>query len=256
VKKSLLIGLLVVTGCKGARSFLLGDPEAIPTMRPLPPPAPPPTSDLVPIPPHTATVPMKLADGTVASVDYTEAYQSKMAGQFMRAHLLLETKAFSENGTKDEQRLLREICTEQKDTDCVDKCNAYLSGKPYESIYEKSLRLAAKDPKTARALLVERQKKQGLGQKETELLHTICKKLKDATCSAPTPDQSAETPAENGGGDAEKARTLAGTNPKAARALLEPKAKAKKASQDELEILCAVCTIQHDKKCTATYCEK
>jgi hypothetical protein len=247
---------LVLVGCKASRAFLLGDPETIPTLQAPPPPPPSPTSNLAPIPPRTATIPMKLPDGGVASIEYTEAYQSKAAGQNIRAHLLLEPKAFSESGTKDEQRLLREICTEQEDVDCIDQCNAYLSGKPYESIYDKAARISAKDPKTARKLLLERQKKVGLAQKEKELLQGVCKTLKDPTCSEPAPEAQATKGTGPEGSDAEKARSLAGTNPKAARALLEPKAKAKKASSDELDVLCAVCTLQHDKKCTAAYCEK
>jgi hypothetical protein len=45
-------------------------------------------------------------------------------------------------------------------------------------------------------------------------------------------------------------------DPKAARALLEPKAAAGKASKDELAVLCAMCTLSDDGVCLKRHCTK
>jgi hypothetical protein len=254
---ALLTGL---TSCHRVRSFLLGDPDAIPTARTVPVA---PTESAKPVlitPPVKAAKPPMKPDGTLASAEYTEAYDCKTNGQLWRAHLILEAHALSTEGTRDEVKLLQEICKAQEDQECLDKCTAKITGKPVESSIDRLHDLAVKNPKAARATLKAKQAKQALSAEELEVLQGACERLKDKACLAQIAGTAATAspPDEtNGKGTSiEETRALAMSNPKAARAILEPKVKSKKASKEEVELLCAVCTIQHDKACSATHCAR
>jgi hypothetical protein len=253
---AMLTGL---TSCHRVRSFLLGDPDAIPTARTAPPASTESAKPVLIAPPvKAAKPPMKLPDGTLASAEYTEAYDCKTNGQLWRAHLILEPHALSLEGTRDEVKLLQEICKAQGDQECLDKCTAKITGKPVESSIDRLHDLAVKNPKAVRTTLKAKQAKQALSEEELEVLRGACERLKDKACLAQiagtTASASAPEETTGKGTSIEETRALAMSNPKAARAILEPKVKSKKASQEEVELLCAVCTIQHDKACSATHC--
>jgi hypothetical protein len=259
--------VLFLSSCKATKSFLLGDPDTIPTV-------PVPNANDTAVTPKPFEQPakpsnplMKLPDGTLASQEYTDAYLFQKSGQLWRAHLTLEPRALSLAGSKDEAKLLLDICKVQNDAECIEKCNAKISGKPIETAFDKATRLLPKDPKAARAVLLDKQSKSGLAQEENELLTKVCTKLKDTAClkrqKGPPPQaaRATENPNEvntNSGNasDAARARELAMSDPKKARAMLEPKAKANKASAEELEVLCAICGLGKDTKCVAAYCSR
>jgi hypothetical protein len=255
---ALTFSMLGLGGCKAARKLFLGDPDAVPTARPMVPtttsatigitlPGPPP-------PPKQMTLP----DGSLSSPEYADAYEAKAAGQLWRAHLALEQKAFGADGTKDELRLLRDICQAQDDTDCAAKCAARLGEKAPETELEKLQKLAKRDPKAARRQLEAKLEADSASTEEIALLHKLCVTARDKACIAKTaPAAPAPTAtAAAGGDDAAKALALLSKDPKAARALLEPKVKAGKGSKDEIAALCAVCIFSRDPVGQKNYCNK
>jgi hypothetical protein len=248
--------LASVSGCAKARAFLLGDPEAIPTVQLPPLPPPPPTAVAQEKPKPRAAV--KLEDGSIASSEYLDARDYKASGQVWKARLTIEPKALSPSGTPNEMKLLHDICAVQNDQDCIDACATRLSGKNAESVFEKAKKLAAKDPRAAKTLLVKKFDNGGLEDAEYEYLRNLCTRTKDAACLkeiTPPPATTASSTASIKD-DSERARVLSMKDPKAAKALLEPKAKAKTATPREISVLCAVCSLTADTACTSAYCAK
>lgn len=254
---ALAFSLLGLGGCKAARKLFLGDPDAVPTVRPTVPTTTTATM-AIPLPgPPPAPSQMTLPDGSLSSPEYAEAFKAKSEGQLWRAHLALETKALGEGGTKDEQRLLRDICQAQDDTDCVARCAARLGEKAPETELDKLQKLAKKDPKAARRQLEPKVDDGSASADEVALLHKLCVTARDKACIAKTtPAAPASPSAAPGGDDAARALSLLSKDPKAARALLEPKVKAGKGSKDEIAALCAVCIFSRDPVGQKSYCNK
>ncbi len=254
---ALTCSVLGLGGCKAARKLFLGDPDAVPTVRPIIPTTPTGTIAIpLPGPPPTPKQ-MTLPDGSLSSPEYADAYEAKSAGQLWRAHLALESKALGADGTKDEVRLLKDICQAQDDTDCVAKCAGRLGEKAPETEFDKLQKLAKKDPKGARRKLESKLEEGSASADEVALLHKLCVTARDKACIAKT-SPAAPTPATASpdGDDAAKALALLSKDPKAARALLEPKVKAGKGSKDEIAALCAVCIFSRDPAGQKVYCNK
>jgi hypothetical protein len=247
--------LALVSGCAKVRAFLLGDPEAIPTVQLPPLPPPPPTVLVAPERPKPRA-PVKLEDGSLASTEYLDARDYKASGQIWKARLTLEPRALAVTGTPNEIKLLHDICTVQNDQDCIEACTTRLSGKGVESVFERAKKLGLKDPRGAKALLIKKFDGGGLDDAEFEYLRNLCTRTKDAACLkeiTPPPAPSVSSTA-NVKDDSDRARALSMKDPKAAKALLEPKAKAKTATPKELAILCALCSLTSDTACTTAYC--
>jgi hypothetical protein len=230
---------------------------AIPTVQ-LPPLPPPPPPALVAPEKPKPRAPVKLEDGSLASSEYLDAKEFKASGQVWKARLTIEPKALSPAGAPVEVKLLQEICAAQNDQECVDACAIRLSGKSAESVFERAKKLAAKDPRGAKILLVKKFDNGGLDDAEFEYLRNLCTKTKDAACLKEiTPPAAATVPSTaSTKDDSERARTLSMKDPKAAKALLEPKAKAKTATPKELSVLCAICSLTSDAACTTAYCTR
>ena len=176
------------TGCKSVRKFLLGDPEQVkPTREDLPlsygdplasstaPPAPVSTSAPVP-------TSMRLPDGTLASEEYTRAFDLRAHGQLWMAHTTLAPKALSDKGTDSEKKLLFEICKERNDAVCLAQIEGSQGKGHADSDLERAEALAKKSPLKARLLLESKLKSGNASEAELKLLQSICAKLHDAKC--------------------------------------------------------------------------
>lgn len=103
-----------------------------------PPEDPPPPTTIASaretVPPaasFNATPVAELADSgsTEGQTPLEQARSYKASGQLWMARLHLENRALSSTGTKEEAELLLEICTEQGDEACVEKCGEKLNRK-------------------------------------------------------------------------------------------------------------------------------
>jgi hypothetical protein len=73
-----------------------------------------------------ATAPAPAPDG---QTPYEQARAHEANGQYWLARLMIEKKALSADGTKDEVELLARICQVQGDEACVDECGKKLGRK-------------------------------------------------------------------------------------------------------------------------------
>ncbi|MFO0663028.1 MAG: hypothetical protein U0174_03705 [Polyangiaceae bacterium] len=176
------------TGCKGVRSFFLGDPEKVrPAREPVAataetPPESIPVALGSPAPTvDPAPVPVRLPDGTLSSDEYARAQDMKAHGQLWMAHLTLAPKALSDKGTEAEKRLLLEICKEQPDPVCVAQVEGSL-GKHVDSDLERAQALEKKTPKKAQLLIESKMRAGTASEAELRYLQSLCTKLHDTGC--------------------------------------------------------------------------
>lgn len=128
MKRDLVLFPLVVvgvlassTGCKKPQPE---DPPPPTTISSAPPPVPPAAS-------FNATPAAQFADAAPTSglTPLEQARSYRASGQLWMARLHLETRALSASGTKEEAELLLDICMEQRDEACVEKCGEKLHRK-------------------------------------------------------------------------------------------------------------------------------
>lgn len=176
-------------------------------------PPPPPTiasarETVPPAAPFNATPAAQLADaGNAENKSPLElAREYKATGQLWMARLHLEQKALGPDGTKEEAELLLQICMEQGDPGCVEKCGVKLGRKikfdggappaaqtvdaggehrePDTDLAQaRDLVLKMKlDP--ARKLLEQKVLDGKASREEVRMLKTICEKQGDRMCVA------------------------------------------------------------------------
>jgi ABC transport system ATP-binding/permease protein len=86
------------------------------------PPPPPPTPVVAPPPPHVTP---RASSGSSSSL--TDLATSANPADWQRARNILEPKVFGRRGSADEVRLLKAICKNQHDQQCVQQCAAELA---------------------------------------------------------------------------------------------------------------------------------
>jgi hypothetical protein len=246
-----LVGLTLVlvtgSGCKQVRNLFLGDPSLVPDpVVPAPPPAATPKPLVVaPRPPEVQRI--KLANGQLASPEYSEAYQLHKSGQLWRAQLVLSAKAFSPTGTPEELELLGQICRTQRDEECQKRVAGKLSGYKYESDLDQAKRLLKKDPKAARDLLLPKVEAE-ISLEEQQVLTEACEKARDKECLEKIRKVEDERRLL-------LLRDLALKDAKEARKRIEARVKAKTVTERELAFLCELCDNEGDPHCRASYCK-
>jgi hypothetical protein len=181
---------------------------------------PPPPSEPPPPPVDTASalvppviqnaVPVQAFADASLDVDGETPYQQARAyetnGQLWVARLILEKKALSPDGTREEAELLATICARQGDEGCVIDCEAKLGRKLPRTITDAADAAAqpvappAPEPDSelsrarelyrkkkldaARAILEPRVLAAAPAPDEVELLKTICQTQRDRICVA------------------------------------------------------------------------
>lgn len=172
---------------------------------------PPPVIDSapVPVPPvaptsgEPVTTFLDAGAGGLSPLDQANQYEA--SGQHWLARLVLEPKALSADGTKQELNTLAYICYEQGDDACVDKCAQRLGVKKLkfdggapkappvdvgeheepqnDAAMARALFLKHKD-KDARAILEPKLLDGSASKEEIRLLKAICKDQGDRMCQA------------------------------------------------------------------------
>lgn len=183
--------------------------------KPPPDDTPPPTtiaSATEPVPPaasFNATPVAQFADAGpvegLTPIEQAKAY--KATGQLWMARLHIETRALSAAGTKEEAELLLEICMEQGDANCVERCGEKLKRKiKFDAGPSEPVAAAApsaiehKEPDSdlakardlllkmrladARKILEQKVLDGRATREETRMLKTICEKEGDRMCVA------------------------------------------------------------------------
>lgn len=198
-----------------AAALALVSPLVACKKKPPPDDPPPPTtiaSATEPVPPaapFNATPVAQFADaGPVEGLTPLEQAKTyKATGQLWMARLHIETRALSASGTKAEAELLLEICMEQGDANCVERCGEKLNRKiKFDAGPPEPVSSAApsapehKEPDTdlakardlllkmrladARKILEQKVLDGRASREETRMLKTICEKDGDRMCVA------------------------------------------------------------------------
>ncbi len=135
--------------------------------------------------------------------DFAQAKEYRKNGQTWMARMLVEKKALSDAGTKEDVQFLAEICADQGDTKCVDACNKKLGTKmsaktkgsaavdpglpsaiPDDDLAKAREALHRGDKKRARAILEPRMLENKASHDEIQLLHELCRLEDDKMCMA------------------------------------------------------------------------
>jgi hypothetical protein len=104
---------------------------------------------------------------------------------------VLSKRVHGEKPSPDDARLLLAVCTNLHDDACIADCQMILGAPPAASsnaapaapnAYDLAKKIAAKDPKGARGLLLPRVQSGASTSDEEDLLDQVCKKLKDKDC--------------------------------------------------------------------------
>ena len=177
------------------------------------PPAEPPvvvSSATTPVPPvGFAATPVEAfaeagLDPAEAGTPYEQARAYEASGQLWLARLVLEKKALSPDGTKEEAELLASICNHQGDEECLLSCSEKLGRKlkldggarrvtfdageehqePDTDLARARNLVLKKQPEAARALLEPRVLDGTASKEEVRLLKTVCKEQGDRMCVA------------------------------------------------------------------------
>jgi hypothetical protein len=188
--------VVALTGCRGVKTLFLGDPETLAPATPPPPLLPASGALGTSSASSSAAGSLRLPNGQLASPEYAEASSLQRNGQLWKARFVVAPKALGSTGTREELRLLAEVCKAQSDLYCVDQAHEKLGLPAVESEIERTKKLGRKNPKAARALLLP--KLEGgtpLTLEEASVLKQICEKLKDKNCDAlATPARSSHCP--------------------------------------------------------------
>jgi hypothetical protein len=147
--------------------------------------------------------PIDAIDAGAELSDLAQAKEYRKNGQAWMARMLVEKKALSEAGTKEEAQFLAEICADQGDAKCVEACNKKLGTKmtartkgsaavdpslppaiPDDDLAKAREAVHRGDKKRARAILEPRMLENKASHDEIQLLHELCRLENDKMCMA------------------------------------------------------------------------
>jgi len=185
-------------------------PEACSTKKPSPSadePPPPVIATPSPVPPVAFSGAPVSSFADAGNIDgktaYEQAHAYEAGGQYWLARLVLEKKAFGEDGTNAEIELLARICHQQGDDACVEGCGKRLGkklkfdgGAPRTPLPSGEHKEPETDAARARDHLLKHRLKEAreilepkvidgkASKEELRLLKSVCKEQGDRMCVA------------------------------------------------------------------------
>ncbi len=132
-----------------------------------------------------------VTEGEKSAMDQAKQYDAE--GRVWLARLVLEKKALGKDGKPEEVQLLKHLCEEQQDLDCIDACVVASGGKAKRTkdagAKQTTLGMAEELMKKgklpqARKLIEPEVLSGSAPPEEIQLLRTLCTKQKDKTCVA------------------------------------------------------------------------
>jgi hypothetical protein len=167
------------------------------------PPAPPPTPPAAPVaaPAGAGAAPQATPDDAVVVFSSNPRAVKDV----------LSKRVHGEKPSQDDARLLLAVCTNLHDDACIADCQMILGEPPAApskpgasaapaapSAYDLAKKVATKDPRAARGLLLPRVQSGASTSDEEDLLDQVCKKLKDKDCLKTVSDaRRSDDPAKN-----------------------------------------------------------